>query len=226
MVGWLALSKERFWGPRWSIEEIVGLPVLKVEVACPAGLSGRTAARRVRRGCALLVRRGTRRVLTAADFPFWPLLENCGLRNVDPLPFCRAVAGELALALLDRRGVPAGEGAVCLRAERVDRDVFRCASVLCPRVRTLVLDIPKGGASLAAWLRDEYGAASIAAGDADVTVAFSEGEGDLRLWGAPGLDGLLPRPPEGAFPAELEPLALAALLWEEERLGRNKMEFA
>lgn len=226
MVGWLSLSKERFWASRWSIEEIAGLPLLKVEVSCPPGLSGRAAERRVRRGAALLSRRGIRRVLTAAGFDGWPVLERYGLCPVDALPFCRAHAAELILALLARRGVPVGEGTVCLRAGRVDRDVFRCASALCPRVKTLILNIPKGGDSLAAWLRDEYGAAVPARGEAHVVAAFSEGEGDLRLYGRPDLAGLRLRPPEAAFPAELDALPLAALLWEEERFTRNKMEFA
>ena len=76
--------------------ERYGLPLLTVQVR-PGGWRERG---RVRSAARRLFRLGVRRVLSPADFPHWPLLAAAGLRPVDPLPFLRAHAGELALAAL------------------------------------------------------------------------------------------------------------------------------
>lgn len=41
----------------------------------------------------------------------------------------------------------------------MSRPLFAAAERLCPQVRHLVVDVPGEGEELAAWLREEYGAA-------------------------------------------------------------------
>ena len=84
---------------------------------------------------------------------------------------------------------------------------------------------PGEGEELAAWLREEYGAAVLPPGTAaDVTACFGPAGGEsggavLRLYGpAPQLDGLRLLPEEGTLPPGLAPLPLLALLWECGRL--------
>ena len=157
-------------------------------------------------GAAALYRAGVRRALTAEDFPDWPALEGQGLRSVDPEPFCQAIAVPLALAALRRAGILRVRATVALSGPRVSRPLFAAAERLCPQVRHLVVDVPGEGEELAAWLREEYGAAV------------------LRLYGpAPGLAGLRPIPEEGGLPPDLAPLPLLSLLWECGRLTEGQI---
>lgn len=71
----------------------------------------------------------------------------------------------------------------------MSRPLFAAAERLCPQVRHLVVDVPGEGEELAAWLREEYGAAVLRPGGAapDVTLAFGPGGEErgrvLRLYG-------------------------------------------
>lgn len=226
VVGWLSTTEERFWRPRAEQVSLCGLPVVHVEVSCPAGLPRWREERRVRRGAAVLARAGVRRALAPPGFGGWPLLEAQGLQQVDTLPFCRSAAAELTLALLLRRGLAPQRAAVRLRAGRVDRDVFRCAQALCPRVRTLVVEAEQGGEELRAWLREEFGAAVPGRGAGAVTVAFRPGEGELCLFGQPDLAGLAPDVEGPGFPPGIDALPAAALLWEAGLLGAKQIKFA
>ena len=133
--------------------ERYGLPLLEVPLR-PGGWRERG---RVRAAARRLRRQGIVRVLAPPEFPYWELLEARGLRRVDPLPFLRFYAGELALAALRREGVAPQRGTVALRGRRVDRDMVRAAEFLCPRVRELAVSARQGGEELSAWLRREYG---------------------------------------------------------------------
>ena len=74
-------------------------------------------------------------MLVPEGFSAWPLLERYGLRRVDPVPFLRAHAAPLTLALLARMGVPPQQACVALRGREVDRSMVQAAQVLCPQVR-------------------------------------------------------------------------------------------
>ena len=206
--------------------ERYGLPLLTVQVR-PGGWRERG---RVRSAARRLFRLGVRRVLSPADFPHWPLLAAAGLRPVDPLPFLRFYAGELALAALLRRGIPPHQGAVALRGRRVDRDMVRAAEFLCPRVRELAISAPQGGAELSAWLRREYGIPVRPDGrEVGVAVCFHEtsaaGEGELVLAGsAPCLAGVVPRA-EGLAEEDRGDLPLLAALWEGGKLEQWGLKF-
>ena len=93
-----------------------------------------------------------------------------------------------------------------------------------------MVDVPGEGEELAAWLREEYGAAVLRPGGAapDVTLAFGPGGEErgrvLRLYGpAPGLAGLRPILEEGGLPPDLAPLPLLSLLWECGRLTEGQI---
>ena len=152
------------------------------------------------------------------------------LRSVDPEPFCQAIAVPLALAALRRAGILRVWATVALSGPRVSRPLFAAAARLCPQVRHLVVDVPGEGEELAAWLREEYGAAVLRPGGAapDVTLAFGPGGEErgtvLRLYGpAPGLAGLRPILEEGGLPPDLAPLPLLSLLWECGRLTEGQI---
>ena len=203
-----------------------GLPVLEAELA----MGGWRERGRVRSAARRLSRLGVRRVLAPSDFPHWPLLEEAGLGPVDPLPFLRFYAGELALAALLRRGIPPHQGAVALRGRRVDRDMVRAAEFLCPRVRELAISAPQGGAELSAWLRREYGIPVRPDGrEVGAAVCFHEtsaaGEGELVLAGsAPCLAGVAPRA-EGLAEEVRGDLPLLAALWEGGKLEQWGLKF-
>lgn len=231
LVGIVALEARR--GRRPALEEgaVWGMPVLRAGVPAPPGLRERKLLRRTARAAAELHRAGVRRVLTAADFPCWPVLEAEGLRAVDCEPFCQALAVPLALAGLRRAGVLRTRATVALTSPRVSRPLFAAAEALCPRVRHLIVDVPGEGEELAAWLREEYGAAVLSPdAGADVTLCFGPGGrarcgAVLHLYGPdPELAGLRPAPAEGALPETLAPLPLLALLWENGRLTAEQIQ--
>ena len=230
LVGIVALEERRGRRPVVTEERVLGLRCLRVSVPVRPGLQDDRRKRRAEQGAAALYRAGVRRALTAEDFPDWPALEGQGLRSVDPEPFCQAIAVPLALAALRRAGILRVRATVALSGPRVSRPLFAAAARLCPQVRHLVVDVPGEGEELAAWLREEYGAAVLRPGGAapDVTLAFGPGGEErgtvLRLYGpVPGLAGLRPTPEEGGLPPDLAPLPLLSLLWECGRLTEGQI---
>lgn len=231
LVGIVALEERRGRRPVVTEERVLGLRCLRVSVPVRPGLRDDRRKRRAEQGAAALYRAGVRRALTAEDFPDWPALEGQGLRSVDLEPFCQAIAVPLALAALRRAGILRVRATVALSGPRVSRPLFAAAERLCPQVRHLVVDVPGEGEELAAWLREEYGAAVLRPGGAapDVTLAFGPGGEErgrvLRLYGpAPGLAGLRPIPEEGGLPPDLAPLPLLSLLWECGRLTEGQIQ--
>lgn len=197
---------------------LYGLPVLRSEV----DRSGFWGERRLRRAGRALRQRGVVRVLTPECL--LPLLKDLGLRLVDPEPFIRAQSVPLALTALERRGLAPDRTAVALRGQRADRDMFRTAENLCPKVRNLIIDAPQGGRELAQWLRQEYGVPVLPEHErGQAALVFQAGcpqreEVSLELFGSqPRLAGLtltVPRLEEG----DREDLSLLAALWEGGRL--------
>ena len=149
---------------------------------------------------------------------------------MDPEPFCQAIAVPLALAALRRAGILRVRATVALSGPRVSRPLFAAAERLCPQVRHLVVDVPGEGEELAAWLREEYGAAVLRPGGAapDVTLAFGPGGEErgrvLRLYGLKCLANNSPIPEEGGLPPDLAPLPLLSLLWECGRLTEGLIQ--
>ena len=230
MVGVLELTEGR-GRPRAERWTLLGLELLRARVPVPEGAGERRLARRVEKGARLLARAGARRVLTAAGFPHWDVLSRHGLEPVDPGPFCQAHAAPLALAALERLGVAPERGSVSLWAPRSSPALLRAAEALCPRVRSLTVDVPGEGAALAAWLWREFGAAALdpaAAPTADAALWFADGGGAgravLRLYGpAPDLAGLAFTPPAPVAGSGLDLLPAMALLWEAGRLDGEKI---
>lgn len=210
---------------RTERREIYGLPVLQVQVR-PGGWLEK---RRIGRGAKRLARAGIRRVLVPRDFDQWPILARWDLRPVDPVPFFRFYAPQIILAALKRQGIAPNMATVALRGQRVDRDMARCAQMLCPLVRQVAVSAPQGGEELSRWLRREYGL-PVQPDGAQVSLAvYFDGEGaeerDLLLWGAsPRLGGVTPHA-EGLEQGDREDAALLAALWETGKLGPDGVEF-
>lgn len=199
---------------------LYGLTVLRAEV----DRSGFWGERRLRGAGKRLRMGGALRVLTPPDFDRWPLLERLGLRQVDPEPFVRAQSAPLALTALERRGLAPDRTAVALRGLRADRDFLRTAEELCPKVRSLIIDAPRGGLEVAQRLRREYGVPILPPGEVgQAALVFQAGcprreEVSLELFGPrPRLDGLTLAVP-GLEEGDREDLSLLAALWEGGRL--------
>lgn len=229
MVGWIVLEQNRKgWRVQLERAEVRGFPLLRAPVPAPAGLRARARVRRIGRAAALLYRAGCRRVLAAADFDRWDLLLERGLRPVDAGGLSQAMAAKLILAYLAHRGCPPNRAVVALCGRRTGRAWFQAAEQLCPVVRQLMVSAQDGGAALADYLRAEYGVAVLEGGRRpDVTACFSPVDGApedaLLLYGTKPVLGGLELIPRGDLSSALDPLALAALLWEEGRLSLEEI---
>lgn len=204
---------------------LYGLPVLRAEV----DRQSFWGERRLRRAARELRRGGALRVLTPPDFDRWPLLELFGLRRVDPEPFVRAQSVLLTLEVLERQGLAPDRATVALRGVRADREMARTAAELCPKVRRLVVDAPRGGQELARWLRREFGVPILPPGEVgQAALRFQEDcpvpeKAALDLFGSqPDLAGLRLTAPE-LGEQDREDLALLAVLWEGGRLRQLKI---
>ena len=216
MVGWLRWSGERGFFPKVSKDRPLGLSLLTA--ALPEGKTHR----RLAQGATALRRQGVRRAVLAPGLGEKALLTQFGLQSVDPLPLCRALGAQLALARLER--VPLRERRVALRGERADSVALALAQTLCPQTGALVLDFDRGREDLSDYLHRRYGAAPLTLGNApfpQVTLELGPREntlsGTLKLWGEPDLGGMelwcdLP------IPADLPRLEVMTLLWEAGRM--------
>lgn len=217
MLGQLVLAPKR-WG-KLVAGSLYGLPVLRAEADC----SGFWGEWRLRRAGRALHRSGVRRVLAPGEL--LTALADFGLKRIDWEPFVRAQSVPLVLAALERQGLAPDRATVALRGVRVDRDMARTAARLCPKVRGLIIDAPRGGRELAQWLRREFGVPVLPEGErGQMALAFQEGgslleERTLRLYGVrPELGGLRLSAPslEGR---DREELSLLTALWEGGKLG-------
>lgn len=200
---------------------LYGLPVLRAE----ADRSGFWGERRLRRAGRALRQGGALRVLVPRDFDRWPLLEAFGLRPVEPESFVRAQSVPLTLEALERRGLAPDRATVALRGSRVDHALARTAAQLCPLVRRLVVDAPRGGEELALWLHREFGVPVLPPAEQGAVALRFQGDCPrredtaLELYGPrPGLAGLSLSAP-GLAEEDREDLPLLAALWEGGKLG-------
>ncbi|MCI8478620.1 MAG: hypothetical protein HFE97_09825 [Oscillospiraceae bacterium] len=222
MVGWITWSETLGgWRPHMEETQAAGFPLLRADL--PVHRNPSAQVRRVLRGARRLVKAGCRRVLTEPGFCHWTVLADWGLRPVEAGRLSQALAAPLILAALAQQGIPASRACVALRGDRVTPACARTAETLCHHVRQLIIDIPADGTELARYLRAEYGVAVLEEGTSNAGACFSPKTGvqdGLQLYGVtpvlPGLAILPPGPDYG-----IDPLPLAALLWEE---GRLKLE--
>lgn len=221
MLGHMVYTEQKGRKPEVELERVRGLSFLRASIPAPAGTSAAALRRRVVRAARLLHKAGVRRVLTTGGFAHWDVLREWELARVDTAPFCQALAARLALAALERMDVPPGTATVALRGGRVSRPFFQAAMELAPAVRALVVTSPNGGEALSAYLRREYGVPVLEecpGAAAHLTLEFSilkGGAGEcITLHGAPDLGAVRVEPLEGEWPADFEPLPLAAALWE------------
>jgi len=224
VIGYLCWSEQWAVGPKAKPERLMGLPVAALSL--PRG----SRVRRLRQAGRLLRRMGVRRALAQPGFTGWEVLEGYGVRPVDTLPLCQALAPGLILAHLAR--VPARKRTVLLRGRHPEPAVWRAADALCPAVNTLMLDFTEGSEGLKRHLEHTFGAAifpgcrgpvpQVCAQYAPMPSAWEAGP-TLKLWGRPelaGLDRALPMPD---IPAGVEALPLLTLLWETGGLSLSEL---
>ncbi len=99
------------------------------------------------------------RYLAPADFPYHGLLSAWGLDAYDPLPYLQSLGGTLLLNRLARAHIPPASASILLQGDVVTPSVTAVAEALCPFVRELVVDFPRGGALLQSHLFQSYGLA-------------------------------------------------------------------
>lgn len=204
---------------------LYGLNVLRAETD-PAGFWGERRLRRAGKG---LRCGGVLRVLVPGDFNRWPALAAFGLRPVETDVFVRDQSVPLTLELLERRGVAPDRATVALRGLRADRDMARTAARLCRQVRSLVVEAPRGGEELAAWLRREFGVPVLPPGEGcHAALSFHpdclQREEALELYGPrPRLAGLTLSAP-GLGEGDREDLPLLSALWEGGKLGPDDIK--
>lgn len=201
-------------------EPVLDMPFLRCALPQPC------RPRHVRRAARLLVKRGVRRVLTPPDFPYWPLLERCGLAPVEPGELCRAACAPLALAALKADGQDPAQATVVLRGDRVTRSMRMAALALCPQVKNVLIAAPVGGEGLQAELRREYGVPALSdrpGRTPELAVHFAPAAGEGRR--VLDLSGPRPQLPNftlgsqtGPLPEDTDRLPLLAALWENGRL--------
>lgn len=218
MIAYFCKKKEgHFWAKTDPFCPLFA-PFLRISI--PAGYPAFALRRRVK----WLEKRGIRRYI--ADRELFPpkALEAYGLKEVDPLPLCRAKAAQLALALLPQAPYLCR---VSIGGERVDQTAIALAEALCPQVGTLYLDFDRGGEDLALHLRAAFGAAPQPPGRTPhLAVELSHrkplGERTLRLWGEPDLLGLSLTVP-GGLPGRPDPLRHLTILWESGRCALSQI---
>lgn len=210
MLGVLYPGRGKFKIERVSV---LGLPVLWANV--PVG--GFWETRRAARAERSLYRNGVRRLLPVQAATRWKV----SLPVVELLPLYRALADRMVLEVLKGRGVEARDASVALAGERVDADLARAAYLLCPKIRTLLLEVGDGGERLAMELYRTFGAAVRTEGRADLTVRFG-GEsrgGEMVLCGRPELLGVTVELPGFSVPEALEPMPFLTALWQTGRVN-------
>lgn len=183
------------------------------------------ARRRLKKIAGMLRESGIFRVLVPDEFTNWDILRQFGLRGVDPIPFLRVHAAQIALAALTHNGKQPECCAVALRGQRAEREIITAAYTLSRHVREVCISAPNGGEYLEQALRRECGMA-IRPDWPGVPVAVrfdpdTDDSGDIIVSLFPsGLDlaGVTIRPETG----ETVPLSLLAAAWEAGKMKRIK----
>lgn len=207
MLGWIRWGKGR--RIRLEQERILSLPLLTLYLP----EREREKERKVRKGARLLAEHRVTRVLLPPEFEWWPVLYGQRLRPVDTRALRCALAPVWVHAVLKAKKIPPEQAILCLKGEREEVDMERVARMLCPFVRNLIIDVPRGG-FLAQRLRQEFGMPilPVGSGAADLTVDFDSG---------PRLLGVRFMLKNEEMPNDCEALPLLSVLWET---GRVKTE--
>ena len=170
-----------------------------------------------------------RRVLTAAKrLAYGEQLEKVGVAPVSTLPLRRALAADLARAVMAGRNLSGGSARLAVAGDQLSGELVRTVTELALGNRYVLLDVPYGGDTLANQLRREYGVSLLLSPtrqqmeEADVLVLFAartdlrrRDPAVLRLYdeAAPLPPLLLPPVLEGQMPPGLcRPQLLAVLV--------------
>jgi hypothetical protein len=195
--------------PRLFEESLQALPLLRVELSRFRSVPSRRLIRRLRRS-------GVKGFLNG---PEW-------LSLVTTAPLYRRKAAQLALAVLEGRGLEPERAVVGLMGRRWSAEMERCAGELVQRVRCLALDLPRSEGT--EWeLRRRWGVSAVE-GEGDVTVCFSPAEpGENRLLlgeERPSVEGISWHWRGGALPEGAPVDALLTLLAQSGRIGWEEIE--
>ena len=180
-----------------------------------------TAAKRLRKA-------GVTRLVVPEAFAYGEQLEKVGVAPVSTLPLRRALAADLARAVMAGRNLSGGSARLAVAGDRLSGELVRTVTELALGNRYVLLDVPYGGDTLANQLRREYGVSLLLSPtrqqmeEADVLVLFAartdlrrRDPAVLRLYdeAAPLPPLLLPPVLEGQMPPGLcRPQLLAVLV--------------
>ena len=159
-VAWASVAK----GPR-TPEALVRRRVL-------------TAAKRLRKA-------GVTRLVVPEAFAYGEQLEKVGVAPVSTLPLRRALAADLARAVMAGRNLSGGSARLAVAGDQLSGELVRTVTELALGNRYVLLDVPYGGDTLANQLRREYGVSLLLSPtrqqmeEADVLVLFAA-RTDLR----------------------------------------------
>lgn len=187
-------------------EQIFGISVLTVELPQTV----RKPKHEIKRAAKLLRKNRVIRVLTSAEFPWWPLLEREGLRPVETGRLRCILAPIWVTAQLKRLDIPSEVAVLCLKGERWEPVLERLSRDLCPLVRSLVFDIP-GGEEVANRLRREMGIPILPRD-------FAQAHLTLRFDDGPVLNGAEITLSGREVPADCDAVELISVLWENGRI--------
>ena len=138
-----------------------------------------TAAKRLRKA-------GVTRLVVPEAFAYGEQLEKVGVAPVSTLPLRRALAADLARAVMAGRNLSGGSARLAVAGDQLSGELVRTVTELALGNRYVLLDVPYGGDTLANQLRREYGVSLLLSPtrqqmeEADVLVLFAA-RTDLRL---------------------------------------------
>lgn len=209
MLGRLCWKSERTIQLR--SEQLLGLPVLTLNIPEQA----RRPERVLKKGAELLRRHRVTHILVPPQFERWSILEHADLRPVDTRALRCALAPAWVQTVLQAKEITPEQAILCLKGEREEPDMERVARMLCPMVRNLIIDVPRG-VLLAQRLRQEFGMPilPVGSGTADLTVIFDSG---------PRLFGVRFMLKNRELPKDCEILPLLSALWETGRVKREEI---
>ncbi len=212
MIGQIKLGAGGWGSPEWG--RLYGLPVLRASIDPAGWMQGL----RLRRAGRVLCHQGITRALMPMELDRQLMLREYGVAPISPEPLLRSQSDRIAIQALKLHGQDPAQAVVALRGQRADRDMARTAAQLCRQVRSIIVEAPRGGEELSAWLRSEFGIPVLPPAEkGEVGLHFGESaqreESALCLYGTePDLGGVRISAP--CLEAEdQEDLPLLAVLW-------------
>ena len=164
-----------------------------------------TAAKRLRKA-------GVTRLVVPEAFAYGEQLEKVGVAPVSTLPLRRALAADLARAVMAGRNLSGGSARLAVAGDQLSGELVRTVTELALGNRYVLLDVPYGGDTLANQLRREYGVSLLLSPtrqqmeEADVLVLFAA-RTDLRRRDPAVLRLYLPPSAAGRTGGERRPAA-------------------